>query len=82
MRLLATYLSSHAVLRAERELKAAGHAPELIPVPRQIRSSCGFCLLLEGPEGEAALRATAPEALWRVMEPSPGHPRRRYDREP
>ena len=79
MRLLATYPSSHAALRAERELKSAGRDPELIPVPRQIRSTCGFCLLLAGPEAGPALRATTPEALWRILEPDPEHPRRRYE---
>ncbi|HLO66224.1 MAG TPA: DUF3343 domain-containing protein [Holophaga sp.] len=79
MDLLATFPTTHAVLSAEKRLKALGLAAELIPVPRQIRSSCGFCLLAEAPAGEAPLRALGPESLWRVLEPGPGHPRRRYE---
>jgi len=32
-------------------LKTKGISPDLIPVPREIASDCGFCLLLEGFEG-------------------------------
>ncbi len=64
--LLATYASSHGALKAEQALKAAGLKVELIPVPRQIRSSCGFCLLCE--TGEATLRETGAEGLWKVQE--------------
>ncbi|BDU78768.1 DUF3343 domain-containing protein [Mesoterricola sediminis] len=78
MDLLATFPSTHAVLAAEARLRAAGLEVELIPVPRQIRSSCGFCLLAQA-SAEAPLLAQGPERLWRVLEPGPGHPRRRYE---
>lgn len=79
MLLLATYPSSNSALRAENRLKAAGLAVDLIPVPRQIRSSCGFCLLVDPAGNEEPLRASGPEGLWRVLDPEPGSPRRRYE---
>ncbi len=79
MRLLATYPSTSAALRAEHRLKASGLAVELIPVPRQVRSNCGFCLLVDAPECDESLRASGPDGLWRVLDPEPGTPRRRYE---
>lgn len=61
-----TFHSVHAAIRAERMLKARGLAPGLIPVPREIASDCGFCLLLEaGLEGvmDAELEY---EAIWKT----------------
>jgi hypothetical protein len=43
---IVTFLSVHAALAAERDLKGRGIQPELIPVPREISSACGFCLFL------------------------------------
>jgi len=80
--LLATYPSSHAALRAERRLKDAGLPIELIPVPRQIHSSCGFCLLVHLQEPDATLLDSGLEGLWRALDPEPGQPRRRYERHP
>lgn len=77
MRVLATYRSSHAALKAEGQLRAAGIQVELIPVPTQVRSTCGFCLLAEVQE-PGALRDSGPEGLWRVTE-THSHPRRTYD---
>ena len=77
MLLLATYPSSHAALAAEKLCKAAGIPVELIPVPRQIHSACGFCLLVEDAEG-TGLPGT-PESLWRVLEPAPGTVKKRYE---
>ncbi|BDU74921.1 DUF3343 domain-containing protein [Mesoterricola silvestris] len=82
MLLLATYPSTHAALRAEQRLKAAGFAVDLIPVPRQIRSSCGFCLLVETAGTEGPVRDSGPEGLWTVLDPLPGNPRRRYEPHP
>lgn len=79
MLLLATYPSSHAALRAESQLKAAGVPVELIPVPRQVRSSCGFCLLAQAPDGAELLRASGAEGLWLAREPEPGTFRRTYE---
>ena len=79
MFLLATYPSSHWVLKAEQELRAALVVVELIPAPRQVRSQCGFCLLAEVEDGGARLRASGAESLWRVFEPEPGHYRRTYE---
>ena len=77
--ILATYPSSHAALQAERALRGEGFQVELIPVPRQIHSRCGFCLLLNLEGGEAPLADTAPDALWRALDPLPGTFRRRYE---
>ena len=61
MDLLLTFPSSHAALGAERALSGSGVAVELIPVPRQI----DFERRLR------ALRACAPQGLWRVLETQP-----------
>lgn len=78
MLLLATYASSHAALRAEQTLKAEGVAVELIPVPRQVQSLCGFGLLAEVPDG-ALFQKSGSENLWQVREPEAGHWRRTYE---
>jgi len=79
MQVLATFPSSQAALRAEQRFLAAGLPVELIPVPRQVHSTCGFCLLVELEGGGPILQASAPESLWRVLEPLPGTHRRRYE---
>ena len=68
MDLIATFPSSQAALRAEQTLKGEAVPVELIPVPRQIRGDCGFCLLVEGcAEGSGErLRACGARELWRV----------------
>ncbi len=38
------FKSVHGALGAERLLVAAGVAHKLIPVPRHLSSSCGFCV--------------------------------------
>jgi len=82
MLVLATYPSSHAVLRAEKRLKAAGLAVDLIPVPRQIHSNCGFCILTDLEAAGDILGSTCPDALWRALDPEPGSLRRRYEPHP
>ena len=79
MLLLATYASSHEALRAEQILKAAGLQVELIPVPRQVKSSCGFCLLADVQDHGHLLRESGGKELWRVKEPEPGQYRRNYE---
>jgi hypothetical protein len=87
MLVLATFPSTHAALRAEQEL--TGELPvELIPVPRQIRNDCGFCLLA-GPldplgAGRAAviLKCHGATGLWRVLEldsPTSRRKEKRYE---
>lgn len=76
MLLLATFPSSHAALRAEQRLKHEGLTVELIPVPRQIRSSCGFCLLCSIEDPVPDLGA---EGLWQVLDAELGPSRRRYE---
>ena len=79
MLLLATYASSHTALLAEKTLKAAGLQVELIPVPRQVRSNCGFGLLAEVQDQGCLLRSSGAEGLWRAHEPEPGQHRRTYE---
>jgi len=62
-------------IRAERALKVLGIAVDLIPVPREISSACGFCLRVPSAaimaRGIDPIRAqTAPgrESLWSVAE--------------
>ena len=43
---IVTFQSSHAAIRAERALKGSTPGLDLIPVPREISSACGFCLLI------------------------------------
>jgi hypothetical protein len=87
--LIVTFSSSHTALRSERSLKGRGLAVDLIPVPREISSACGFCLLVPlGVEGmrEMVESATAAEreSIWLVLErPEDGGARRkekRYER--
>jgi hypothetical protein len=78
--ILATYPTTHAVLSAEKRLKARGIMLELVPVPRSVRSSCGFGILADLEPG--LLRETGAEALWRVLEPAPPARRRTYERLP
>ena len=87
MLVLATFPSTHAALRVEQEL--TGEVPvELIPVPRQIRSDCGFGLLagpLEPPEAGRAvaiLKSHGATGLWRVHEldsPTSRHKEKSYE---
>ena len=80
MRLLLTYLTTHAALAAERDLRAAGVTVDLIPVPPSVRHHCGVGLVLDAEEPlPAAVAATTPEGLWRVLDPLPGTRRRRYE---
>ena len=86
MLVLATFPSTYAALRAEREL--TDEIPvELIPVPRQIRSDCGFGLLAgpldpPGSRGVTILKGHGATGLWRVVEldsPTSRHKEKRYE---
>ena len=63
--LIITFHSVHAAIRAERMLKARGLSPGFIPVPREIASDCGFCLLLESGMDGAIDAALECEAVWK-----------------
>jgi hypothetical protein len=87
MMILATFPSTHATLRAEQELTEEVPV-ELIPVPRRIRSDCGFCLLagpLDPPAAGRAmvsLKGHGATGLWRVVEldsPTSRHKEKRYE---
>ena len=76
-----TFHSVHAAIRAGRMLESKGLAPCLIPVPREIASDCGFCLLRESGSGGAIDPALEYEALWkRRMEVDGKGRRKTYER--
>ncbi|MGI6345454.1 MAG: DUF3343 domain-containing protein [Bacillota bacterium] len=50
MRILVTFRSTHAALEAESALMIAGLKPEILPVPRELSTSCGLCIGLEMPD--------------------------------
>jgi hypothetical protein len=70
MEFIATFASSHAALGAEQACRGRALPVELIPVPRQIRSDCGFCLLVDGGPDPALrleqLRSCGARELWRI----------------
>jgi hypothetical protein len=44
--------SIHFALQAEKMIKGKGFFIDLIPVPRQLSSDCGICMLIEWEERE------------------------------
>ena len=44
--------SIHFVLQAEKMTKGKGFSIDLIPVPRQLSSDCGICMLIEWEQKE------------------------------
>ena len=81
--LIATFRTSHDALRAEREVRTRGIEAELIPVPREIASDCGFCLLMQEKEGCAAVPGIDAESAWLVVQSGLGEglrKERRYER--
>ena len=93
MLIVATFPSTHATLKAEQGLKGKVLSIELIPVPRQIHSDCGFCLLLElrdaGTESfeqnTLKIKASGADQLWRVIhvdEPESSRKGKHYERIP
>ncbi len=50
-----TFYSTHLALYAEKLAKEAGLKGKLMPVPRQLSSSCGLCLRLPEIEVDRAL---------------------------
>ena len=48
--------SIHFVLQAEKMVKGKGFSIDLIPVPRELSSDCGICMLIEWEEREKLCR--------------------------
>jgi hypothetical protein len=46
------FSSVHFVLQAEKMIKGKGFSIDLIPVPRQLSSDCGICMLIEWEQKE------------------------------
>ena len=65
--------SIHFVLQAEKLIKGKGFSIDLIPVPRQLSSDCGICMLIEWEQRET-LYALLEEAGVRIegVHPLPG----------
>ena len=51
MTCIATVYSHFGAMRLRRELEKLGISGTLMPVPRQLSSSCGTCLRFDAPEG-------------------------------
>lgn len=81
--MIATFRTSHDALAAERSLRSRGIGVELIPVPREIASDCGFCLLLATGELRVEAVGLGAEGIWLVEERGSGEglrKERRYER--
>lgn len=48
-----TFDSTHAVLAAEKALRAAGMEYQIIPMPRQMSSDCGMAIRVPRVDGRA-----------------------------
>jgi len=46
------FSSIHFVLQAEKMIKGKGFSIDLIPVPRELSSDCGICMLIEWEQRE------------------------------
>lgn len=67
-RLLLTFQSIHHVLAAEQALKAAGLAPDLVPVPKEISADCGMAITLAPGDRARALLALEKAPPTRVLD--------------
>lgn len=47
---IATFYSHFGAMRFKKECQKENMAPQLMPVPRNLSSSCGTCVRFEGPE--------------------------------
>ncbi|MBM4040547.1 MAG: DUF3343 domain-containing protein [Planctomycetes bacterium] len=68
-RLLLTFASIHHVLAAEKALLAAGLAPDLVPVPKEINPNCGIAITLAPADKPRALLALASTPPTRLLDP-------------
>ncbi|WP_010664325.1 DUF3343 domain-containing protein [Marinilabilia salmonicolor] len=53
----------HKVMRADRICKARGIATRVIPVPEDISSECGMCLIVEGSNLSSCMEALKEENI-------------------
>ena len=47
-----TFQTTHFALKAKKILEKSGKKPEMIPVPREFSSNCGFCCKIPWQEKE------------------------------
>jgi len=52
---LISFFASHHAIRAEKVLRTAGHAAELVPGPKELSPNCGVAVRFVYAERDAAL---------------------------
>lgn len=69
--LILLFNSVHYVLKAEKLLIDAGFTVKTKPVPRQLSSDCGICLLIEKASPNAVLKSlpssVKPNTIYRIQ---------------
>jgi hypothetical protein len=90
MDLVLTFATIHEAIAAERKAAALFAGAELVPLPPEVKSDCGFGLLLPGekadgrPSPEALAEAgIEPTGIYRIVAVDPGRANRkekRYER--
>jgi hypothetical protein len=61
-----TFRTSHDAMAMERELEHRRIGVDLIPVPREISSECGFCLKVNQVDNIEDLEEMGIESLWKI----------------
>jgi len=67
-KVLLVFRSIHDVLAAEQSLIAAGLAPDLVPVPKEINPNCGMAVTVAPEARPAALEALADRPPVRILD--------------
>lgn len=85
MEYIATFYTQYGAIKFYRELQKQGGHVKLMPIPRQLSSSCGTCVRFNGTAGQSFDPAGCPadlrrdfEALYALHE---GHPKRVWQNE-
>lgn len=53
--IILTFVNTHAVIQAERELKTMQIPYQIIPTPRHISTECGMCLKIKNAHMQTVL---------------------------
>ena len=56
MKYIAPFYSHFGAIRFKKECAAYGYEAKLMPVPRDLSSSCGTCVCFDVPRSEAGFR--------------------------
>lgn len=65
---LATFYTHTSAVISSRQLKKAGIANRMMPVPRTLSSSCGVCIRYESEKDENERMDEELEAIYRITE--------------